>query len=128
MFYLFKIYSHVSVLILLVSDKQGITIYCTSGKGLPVFICFKFVDIRYMLDFGFIWISTTKWFIIKKIHKTMQLRIYMIIKFFKNYLNKSSCKNYVLLVLWWFLEIQSIIQTSHCPRFFFPSFFMIIIN
>lgn len=88
---LFKIYSHVSLLILLVSDNQGFTIYCTSGKGL--FICFKFVD-RYMLDFGLIWISTTKWFIIKN-SQTMQFRIYLIIKILKNYLNKSSCKNYV---------------------------------
>lgn len=121
LFLIFKIY----LLILLVTDNQGITIYCTSGKGL--FICFKFVD-RY---YAWFWIYLNidhKMIHYKKIHKTMQLRIYMIIKFFKFFLNKSSCKKYVLLVLWWFLEIQSIIQTSHCPRFFFPSFFMIIIN
>lgn len=85
------------ILILLVSDNQGITIYCTSGKGL--FICFKFVD-RYMLDFWIYLNIDHKMIYYKKNHKTIQLRIYMIIKFFKNYLNKSSCKNYVLLVLW----------------------------
>lgn len=50
MFYLFKIYSHVSLLILLVSDKQGITIYSTSGKGLYLSVSNLLIDICLILD------------------------------------------------------------------------------